>query len=205
VNRFFPSLGNHDWDDAGLQAYTDYFTLPVSSSGNERYYDFVWESVHFFIIDTDSHEPDGVTPASVQGQWLQNGLAQSTAAWQVVVGHHAPYTSGNGNGPSPSSRWPYEDWGADAVLSGHEHLYERLLRDDNSDGIYLPYFVNGAGGAGLYSFKSVPDPTSVARFNSNFGAMLVTATDDQLAFEFWSIDSGGTLIDSFVLNDIPIG
>src|SRR3954470_12598916 len=39
ANRFFPSLGNHDWGDtspnpAGDQPYLDYFTLP----GNERYY-----------------------------------------------------------------------------------------------------------------------------------------------------------------------
>ena len=38
-NRFFPSLGNHDWHAKDVQPYLDYFTLP----GNERYYDFTWE------------------------------------------------------------------------------------------------------------------------------------------------------------------
>lgn len=29
TNRFFPSLGNHDWNaDLGVQPYLDYFTLP---------------------------------------------------------------------------------------------------------------------------------------------------------------------------------
>ena len=32
-NRFFPTLGNHDWDAAGALPYLNYFTLP----GNERY------------------------------------------------------------------------------------------------------------------------------------------------------------------------
>ncbi|HNB53272.1 MAG TPA: hypothetical protein PK530_15080, partial [Anaerolineales bacterium] len=32
INRFFPVLGNHDWDSPGIQPYLDYFTLP----GNER-------------------------------------------------------------------------------------------------------------------------------------------------------------------------
>jgi hypothetical protein len=47
-NRFFPSLGNHDWIAPGAQPYMDYFTLP----SNERYYDFVRGPVHFFVIDT---------------------------------------------------------------------------------------------------------------------------------------------------------
>src|SRR5687768_751734 len=37
-NRFFPTLGNHDWETPGAQPHLDYFTLP----GNERYYDFTW-------------------------------------------------------------------------------------------------------------------------------------------------------------------
>ena len=58
VNRFFPSLGNHDWETTvgGLpQPYLDYFTLP----GNERYYEFTWGPVHFMAIDSDGGEPDG--------------------------------------------------------------------------------------------------------------------------------------------------
>ncbi|MBZ0159711.1 MAG: metallophosphoesterase, partial [bacterium] len=41
INRFFPSLGNHDWATTGAQPYLDYFTLP----NNERYYDVVWGPV----------------------------------------------------------------------------------------------------------------------------------------------------------------
>ncbi|MBU0510162.1 MAG: metallophosphoesterase [Chloroflexi bacterium] len=67
VNRFFPTLGNHDWTTSKALPYFDYFTLP----GNERYYDFVWGPVHLFAIDSDSREPDGVGRSSVQAQWLQ--------------------------------------------------------------------------------------------------------------------------------------
>ena len=49
VNRFFPSLGNHDWYTSQAAAYLSYFTLP----GNERYYDFVKGNVHFFSHDID--------------------------------------------------------------------------------------------------------------------------------------------------------
>ena len=70
-NRFFPSLGNHDWATTGAQPYLDYFTLP----NNERYYDLIWGPVHLFAIDSDQNEPDGVTSASIQAGWLQSELA----------------------------------------------------------------------------------------------------------------------------------
>ncbi len=43
-NRFWPALGNHDWDTGTVQPYLDYFTLP----GNGRYYDLEKGPVHFF-------------------------------------------------------------------------------------------------------------------------------------------------------------
>jgi hypothetical protein len=89
VNRFFPCLGNHDWVAAGALPYLDYFSLP----NNERYYDFIRGNVHFFSIDSDPHEPDGIDSGSVQGLWLKARLSQSTAQWKFVYMHHAPYSS----------------------------------------------------------------------------------------------------------------
>jgi hypothetical protein len=153
--------------------------------------------VQFFIVDSDSREPNGNTASSVQGQWLKAGLAASPTPWQVVVMHHAPYSSGE-HGPSLALRWPYERWGADAVLSGHDHDYERLLKDDDGDGIIMPYFVNGAGGAALRAFSSSPDPDSALRYNSSHGAMLVSATDTEIEFEFRSISN--SLIDTYSID-----
>src|SRR4051812_12688680 len=80
-NRFFPSLGNHDWGIDSIDPYLNYFTLP----GNERYYRVVQGSVEFFMLDSDSREPDGVSSDSIQGQWLQSALADSTATYKIVV------------------------------------------------------------------------------------------------------------------------
>jgi tartrate-resistant acid phosphatase type 5 len=182
-NRFFPILGNHDWYTTNAQPYLDFFTLP----GNERYYDFVWGPVHFFALDGDAHEPDGVDAGSVQAAWLQQGLADSTSPWNVVYTHVPPYSSGM-HGSTDWMRWPFAAWGADAVLAGHDHLYERLLVDD------IPYFTNGAGGGALYNFVSIL-PQSQFRYNTNYGAMLVTASDTEILFEFYN--RTGDLIDSY--------
>jgi hypothetical protein len=175
TNRFFPILGNHDWHTPGAQPYLDYFTLP----GNERYYDFVWGPVHFFALDRDENEPDGVNAGSVQAAWLKQALAASTSPWNIVYTHYPPYSSGAVHGSSDWMQWPFAAWGADALLAGHEHLYERLLVDG------IPYFTNGAGGNQLYDFGD-PLPESQFRYNANYGAMLVTASETDIVFEFYS-------------------
>ena len=187
VNRFFPSLGNHDWHTNPPQPYYDYFELP----NNERYYDFVRGNVHFFAIDSDSDEPDGVKENSVQGQWLKNAMALSTAKWQVVYFHHSPYSSCSHHGSQEYMQWPFNEWGASVVFSGHDHVYERLIVNG------LPYFVNGLGGDSKYSFGS-PVTGSEVRYNDDYGAMLVEANLDSMTFKFYSRDY--VLVDSYTLH-----
>ena len=185
-NRFFPALGNHDWETAGAQPYLDYFTLP----GNERYYDIERGSLHLFIVDSDSREPDGISADSAQAAWLQSALAESDASWQIVLMHHPPYTSGE-RGPITEMRWPYAEWGADAVLAGHDHFYERLEVDG------VPYLINGLGGKSIYAFAE-PIPESLLRYNADYGALLVEGDADCLSFRFFT--RAGELVDSLMLN-----
>lgn len=188
-NRFFPTLGNHDTMTAEGQAYLQYFTLP-GGQGAERYYDFVWGPVHFFAINSDSTEDDGRSSTSVQGQWLQQRLQASTAKWKVVYCHHPPYSSGKNHGSTTIMQWPFEDWGADAVIAGHDHTYERIIRDG------FTYFVNGLGGRSRYSFGSVVSG-SIFRYNEDYGAQLVEANDELMIFRFYS--KTGALIDTYTM------
>jgi tartrate-resistant acid phosphatase type 5 len=82
----------------------------------------------------------------VQATWLRDRLSASTATWKIVYMHHPSFSSGQ-HGSSRALQWPYKEWGATAVLAGHDHTYERTLRDG------LPYFVNGLGGRSKYVFK----------------------------------------------------
>lgn len=196
ANRFFPALGNHDWDarlGRGLppQPYIDYFTLP-EGPGQERYYDFVWGPVHVFVVDSDYREPDGTEPGTTQWRWLQQRLSQSTAPWKLVVTHEPPYSSGR-HGSTKRLRWPFKAWGATAVLSGHDHTYERLVVDG------LVYFVNGLGGASRYRFGKALAGSQV-RYNGDSGAMLIEADSHAITFRF--INRQGKVIDAYTVTRV---
>jgi hypothetical protein len=193
TNAFFPAAGNHDYSDgAGIDEYLGYFTLPGSgittsgTSASERYYDFTEGPVQFFVLDSHAALNDSAEMAA-QKVWLEQAMAASTTAWQIVYFHHAAYSSAS-HGSNSAMQWPFAAWGADVVISGHDHTYERIARDG------ILYFVNGAGGRDLYSFGS-PIPGSQFRYNGDHGAMLIEASDDVMAFQF--INHEGTLIDSF--------
>jgi len=190
--RIWPSLGNHDYSDAcgnGSKAYLSYFNLP----NNERYYDVVLGPVHFFVVNSDRREPHGVSGTSSQGRWFRDRIQRSSAAWQIVVFHHPPFSSGE-HGSTPRMRWPWEQWGIDAVLNGHDHNYERIIRDDNGDGRKLPYFISGLGGR---SRDPVPGNVSgsVVRYSGEFGALFLDASPAQLKFEFRNIR--GNIVDTY--------
>jgi tartrate-resistant acid phosphatase type 5 len=185
-NRFFPSLGNHDWRTPQARPYLEYFTLP----GNERYYELVWGPLHLFALDSDPHEPDGNGPESVQAKWLRERLAASTSPWQLVYMHHPPYSSGD-HGSTADLQWPFAEWGVDVVLAGHDHHYERIERDG------IVYFVNGLGGnPERYELRTARAGSEI-RYNAEHGAMLVEATADRLELRF--VTAAGREIDSRVL------
>ena len=197
INRFWPVPGNHDWHTSNLQAYRDYFTLP----NNEYYYNIQIGDIEFFMIDSDTDTPDGYAYDSDQGNWMKQKIQSSTAKWKIAVFHHAPYSSDNNHGNTSYMQWPFEEWGIDAVISGHAHTYERIMKDENNDGDSLVYFVNGLGGANRYSLGSTVSG-SIFRYNSDWGAMKATETQNGLLFQFFR--RNGNLIDSHLLSEAVV-
>ncbi|MGD9092276.1 MAG: metallophosphoesterase [Anaerolineales bacterium] len=190
-NRFFPVLGNHDWREESLQPHYDYFTLP----GNERYYDFDWGPVHFFMLDSDPHEPDGRTKDSVQAAWFEKQIGSASAPWKLVFLHHPPYSSDSHHGSDLEMQWPFAELGVDAVFAGHAHLYERVDHEG------IPYYINGLGGRwkalpAIHHFGA-PLEGSQVRYNVDYGAQLVTVDQTCLNISFYSRD--GELIDSYTV------
>ncbi len=187
AGHFFPALGNHDWGTGKIDAYLRY----LRPLGNGRYYQFARGPVHIFVLDSDYHEPDGAVPDGKQAQWLQEQLAAATEPWKIVVFHHPPYSSGR-HGSTKRMRWPFAQWGATAVLTGHDHDYERIMRDG------IVYIVNGLGGVSRYPFPNkTPIPGSVLRYNANYGALKVEADAQHLTFQFVTIN--GKVIDTYTI------
>jgi len=194
VNRFFPVLGNHDWDAPGVrcQPYLDYFTLP----GNERYYDFVWGPVHFIMVDNDGREPDGAKRGSKQYDWYRGVIEASRSPFQVVVAHHPPYSSGQ-HGDNDHADWDFHDHGVELMLAGHDHNYERIEREG------MVYVVNGAGGGNVRRMKDAVEG-SKSRFTGTHGAMRIDVMPAAGAPDSWTLTSrfvavDGTEVDVFTI------
>ena len=192
ANRYFPAIGNHDEECAGIGPFQSYFGLP----GNERYYDFVKGNVHFFCLNSNPDEPDGVADTSIQALWLKNKLQNSNSLYKIVYFHHPAFSSATTHGSTVYMRWPFRQWGATAVFSGHDHVYERFLIDG------MPYYTCGTGGGGLYSIVS---PIAGSQFydTSDHGAMLVVADTDSISFKF--INTQDSLIENYTIPVVLTG
>ncbi len=196
---------------------------PFSEAENLRFFDVRLgtesgpSSVHLFVFDSNPTTPYGqfyqdrpvpnrngsdspYTEIATQGAWLQQRLAASTARWKIVIFHDPPYNSAAGAENAVYQyaymRWPFQVWGATAVISGHVHNYERLeMPDADASGqpLYgqptIPYFVNGAGG---FIPEQGFDPSFVIHGSkvrvSEYGAQLVTADDNSINFLFFDLD-----------------
>ena len=195
-NRFFPCIGNHEWPFgvSGLAPYLAYFTLP----GNERYYNHRQGPVELFAVVGDQQEPDGATPTSIQAMWLSNALASSTAPWRVVYFHACPYSSSATHGSfthqADNMLWPFTEWGATAIYTGHNHLYERVLTNG------LNYVTIGLGGGRIDGFVT-PVAGSVSRYNATYGAVRLTVTETNFVSDFINIFN--EVIDSYTLEFLP--
>lgn len=191
TQRFFPTLGNHDWralekcHEQQSLPYFLYFDLP----GNERYYDFVQGPVHFFALDSDPHEPDGNKKFSRQYEWFKAKLASSTAAFNLVFFHHSPFSSGE-HGNFTDMQWDFAELGADLVLTGHDHSYERIQRSG------LTYIVNGLGGAELYRIEA-PIEGSIKHYDKKHGALFIEADETKMHIRL--VNDENELIDELII------
>lgn len=189
-NRTRPVPGNHEYESPGAGPYFEYFGANAGPPGF-GYYSFEVGSWHAVALNSNV----AVSAASAQGEWLRSDLAASGARCTVAYWHHPLFSSGP-DGPSPRVRdfWRilYEA-GADVVLSGHDHLYERFApqdpdgRADAARGIRQ--FVAGTGGAFLYPHGAAR-PNSEARLSA-FGVLRLTLRADGYDWEFISVSGPG--------------
>jgi hypothetical protein len=193
-DRTFPSPGNHEYQTPGATGYFDYFGAAAGPYGL-GYYSYTAGSWRIFSLNSEI----GMEAGSVQYEWLRAELTANRARCTAAYWHRPLFTSGP-NGPSSKVRDVFAllvQFGAEIVLTGHEHLYERFApmtadgRIDPANG--MRQFIVGTGGAELYRPGS-PRPGSEVQA-SVFGVLALTLGDSAYRWEFVPVQ-GQTFTDS---------
>lgn len=150
--RLKAAPGNHDYATPGADGYFTYFG---ERAGPDRRGYHAFRAASWKVLMLNSLAPIG--RGSAQFEWVRQQLQQDPTRCALAVVHHA-FDSSGPNGPNA---WLRDIWelmyslGADVVVNGHDHLYERLapkdasLRSDPAKGIRQ--FTAGTGGATLYN------------------------------------------------------
>jgi predicted phosphodiesterase len=178
--KFYASIGNHD--DPNERLYK-----PFNMSG-ARYYSFKKGNATFFALDSNYMD-------SSQIDWLERELQTTNTPWKICFLHHPLYSDGRYHGPDLDLRAHleplFEKYGVDVVLSGHDHIYERIKPEH---GIY--YFVLGNSGELRYHDLRVSSDTA-GGFDTDRDFMLVEIAGDKLDFQ--TISRAGQVVDSGVI------
>jgi hypothetical protein len=131
--------------------------------------------------------------------WLRGDLAASGAACILAVWHEPRFSSGeHGGAEETSTFWQaLLDYGADVVLSGHDHDYERFAPQDasgNADPRGIREFVVGTGGEELHPFTTVAANSEV-RAADTFGVLKLALAAESYSWGFLPV-AGKTFTDT---------
>jgi hypothetical protein len=141
-----------------------------------------------------------VTPGSAQEQWLRGDLAANPTACTLAYMHHPRFSSGpHGNADSLRPLWQalYEA-GADVVLAGHDHDYERFAPQDPVGNLDwergIRSFIVGTGGAPHYAFQTLAANSEVRNADTH-GILALTLHPKSYDWRFVP-EPGKTFADS---------
>ena len=126
-----PAPGNHEYESPGATGYYRYFGR-AAGDPRKGYYSFDVGRWHLIALNSNCSAVGGCGAGSPQEQWLRRDLAAHPAACTLAYWHHPRFSSGlHGSDSTYTAFWQaLYDAGADVVLSGHDHDYERFARAD---------------------------------------------------------------------------
>jgi acid phosphatase type 7 len=176
--RTRPAPGNHEYHTPGAAGYLKYFGKAAGAPGH-TYYSFDLGRWHVISLDSQCADVGGCQKGSPEEQWLSDDLHRNSSNCILAYWHVPLFSSGDEHGNAPEMKAFWDDLyaaGADIVLNGHDHDYERFA-PQNPDGVADPRrgireFVVGTGGKNQRKFKT-PSPTSEVRANTTFGVLQI--------------------------------
>jgi LysM repeat protein len=206
--------GNHEYGDQGQAGYWAYWgdvATPLEPGCRENckgYYSFDVGEWHIVALNSEINSDAG----SEQEQWLRADLAANPTACTLAFWHRPRFTSGryfartSGHGIFQA----LYDYGADVVLVGHDHDYERFAPQNPAGELEydrgIRQFVVGTGGAPTRDFFFI-QPNSEVRDSETHGVLKMTLHPTSYEWEFLPIpgqsftDSGAT--DCVQLESVP--
>jgi hypothetical protein len=191
--RIRPAPGNHDWQTDGAAGYRGYFGDVATNADGRTWYSYELGAWHIIVLDSQCADVKGCGASSEQGRWLAADLAGSRARCTLAIWHIPRFSSGeHGSDPATKPFWEaLVAAGADIVVNGHDHDYERFAPQDananpRDDGIRE--FVVGTGGAGLRGFRKDIAPNSLVRSSIAHGVLELTLRPSDYSWQFHSTD-----------------
>ncbi len=198
--RTMPSVGNHEYQTAGASGYYDYFGSAAGDPG-KGYYSYDLGGWHVVSLNSMCGKVGGCGASSPMVRWLKTDLADHPTSCTLAYFHHPLFSSGSEHGNDPRMRPSWKALyaaGAEVVLNGHGHHYERFAPQtpdgeaDPSQGIRE--FVVGTGGNSLHAFLP-PKPNSQVRDVDTYGVIKLTLHPDSYEWRFVPV-AGKTFTDS---------
>lgn len=177
-SRIRPTVGNHEYHTKGAAAYFRYFGTAAGDPAT-GYYAYDLGTWRVYSLNSNCTQIGGCDAGSAQVKWLLADLAANPRDCVLAYWHHPRYSSAeHGSQASVDGLWDtLYGAGAEVVLSGHDHDYERFApqsdggRVDPDRGIVE--FVVGTGGFSHYPFRDILS-TSRVRNNTTFGVLELT-------------------------------
>lgn len=188
-----PSPGNHEYAGGRASGYFAYFGAAAGPDGR-GWYSFDAGGWHFVALNSNCALV-GCNPGTPQNEWLRADLAASHAACTLAYWHHSRFSSGfHGDTAAVAPLWDVlQAAGADLVLSGHDHHYERfapLSPAGTPDPGGIREFVVGTGGRSLYT-TFLPRDGSQVRRSTSFGVLVLTLDPGGYRWRFSAVPGDG--------------
>jgi hypothetical protein len=195
-----PAVGNHEYLTKNAAGYFQYFGA-AAGDPTKGYYSYDVGTWHLIALNSNCPFAGGCGAGSPQEQWLRQDLASHRNLCTLAYWHHPRFSSGqHGNRPDYDALWrALYAGGADVVLNGHDHDYERFAPqnpDQAADPAYgIRAFVVGSGGRNHYRFIQT-QPNSEVRDMTTYGVLRLTLHPAAYDWQFVPAAGGGAFTDA---------